>query len=146
MFIFKIMKSNLNIFKSLSIVTNQNALARATFKMFKFVPKRMSSLFLSSATSLSSVFILSQMLASTNMVFAKEKEEKEEEVEAEINEEKDMDAKIHLDLNEIYEKSAVAFLSNKDVIVQIGAIIRIRLFTSKTNIKKKGSRISRSPN
>ena len=117
MFIFKIMKSNLNIFKSLSIVTNQNALARATFKMFKFVPKRMSSLFLMSATSLSSVFILSQMLASTNMVFAKEKEE--EEVEAEINEEKDMDAKIHLDLNEIYEKSAVAFLSNKDVIVHL---------------------------
>ncbi len=75
--------------------------------MFKFVPKKMSSLFLRSATSLGSVFILSQMIASTYMVFAKGKEEKEE---AEINEEKDMDAKIQLDLNEIYEKSAVTFL------------------------------------
>ena len=107
------MKSNLNIFKSL---LNQNALARNTSKMFKFVPKKMSNLFLRSATSLSSIFLLSQMLASTNMVFAKEKDEEEE---AEINEEKDMNAKIHLDLNEIYEKSAVAFLSKKDVIVHL---------------------------
>jgi hypothetical protein len=109
------MKSNLNIFKSFSIVKNQNALARTTSKMFKFMPKKMSNLFLRSATSLSSVFILSQMLASTNMAFAKEKVKMEEKEEEEINEEKDMDAKIHLDLNEIYEKSAVAFLSNKDV-------------------------------
>jgi len=72
---------------------------------------------------LGSVFILSQMLASTNMVFAKEKVEKEE---AEINEEKDMDAKIQLDLNEIYEKSAVTFLYNKDVIVHFEHIIPIR--------------------
>ncbi len=122
MFIFKIIKSNLNIFKSLSIVTNQNALARAMSNMFKFVPKKMPHLILRSATSLGSVFILSQMLASTNMVFAKEKEE----VEAEINEEKDMDAKIQLDLNEIYEKSAVTFLSNKDVRVHFEHLIPIR--------------------
>jgi hypothetical protein len=37
-----------------------------------------------------------------------------------------MDAKIQLDLNEIYEKSSVAFLSNKDVIVHFEHIIRIR--------------------
>ncbi len=113
------MKSNLNIFKSLSIATNQNALARATSKMLKIVQKKMSSIFLRSATSLGSVFILSQMLASTYMVLAIGKEAKEEKEEAEINEEKDMDSKIHLDLNEIYEKSAVAFLSNKDVIVHL---------------------------
>ncbi len=117
------MKSNLNIFKSLPIETNQNALARATFKMSKFVPKKMPHLFLRSATSLGSVFIVSQMISSTSMVFAKEKVEKEE---AEINEEKDMDAKIQLDLNEIYEKSAVAFLSNKDVRVHLEHIIHIR--------------------
>jgi len=126
MFIFKMIKSNLNIFKSLSIVTNQNALARATSKMFKFVPKKMTHLFLRSATSLGSVFILSQMLASTSMVLAIGKGENEEKEEAEINEEKDMDAKIQLDLNEIYEKSAVAFLSNKDVIVHFEHIIPIR--------------------
>jgi hypothetical protein len=111
----------------LSIVTNQNALTRAMSKMFKFVPKKMSSIFLRSATSLlGSIILLSQMLASTSMVLAIGKGEKEEEVEAEINEEKDMDAKIQLDLNEIYEKSAVTFLSNKDVIVHLEHIIRIR--------------------
>ncbi len=57
------------------------------------------------------------------MVLAKENVEKEE---AEINEEKDMDAKIQQDLNEIYEKSAVTFLSNKDVIVHLEHVIRIR--------------------
>ena len=40
------------------------------------------------------------------IILAKEKEE---------DEEKDIGAKIHLDLNEIYEKCAVLFLSTKEV-------------------------------
>ena len=106
MFFQKLARSNLNVVKNLLFLKNSSPLKRKLVSQNLF--KANSFKFIKSLLIISlGLFLHRSILNDFDKVILAKAEEEEEE--------KDIDAKIHLDLNEIYEKCAVLFLSTKEV-------------------------------
>ena len=106
MFFQKFTRTKLKLIKNLFCLKNSSPLKTKLVSQNLF--KANSFQFVNSLLIISLGLVLQRSFLNDydKVILAKEKEEEEE---------KDSDAKIHLDLNEIYEKCAVLFLSTKEV-------------------------------
>ena len=107
MIFLKLLKSNFNLVKIFSHHVKPTLQARTN--IIKLKSSTFGTLCFSLGFLLASPTLISRFM-SKNFLLAKESSDNNEDDDL-----KDMDYKIHLDLNEIYEKCAVMFLSNKEV-------------------------------